>query len=214
MAMGLLLLGAMPWGGHGQTKKEPTPSTAPSLQETMDFIVRKLDGLTSATVGHMTINGGDFLVTDFQDVRNPKAAGCKLTYDIRDVTHSVCDHPCSYEGILRWRTSLLLSELSPTVNVRPWFTADNKPEQNAYVLALQAIRDQQVIMDRFDDAGMFDDGSWNNAFSRFDQLRLKESEPRPSKDVGILFQDRDLADRVAKAFEHAIDLCGGKKEPF
>jgi hypothetical protein len=214
----VLLLG-MPWPSYAQvTKKDPpkqTPATAsPSLQETTDFIVRKLDGLTSGTVGHITINGHDFLETDFRDVRNPKAADCKLTFDIREVFHSVCNGPCAFQGIVRWRVSLLLSELSPRVSVGLRFTADKKFDQNAYVLALEATRDQQIILEMFDDAGMFDNGSWNNAFSRFDQLRLEKSEPRPSKDVDIVFQDRELADRVAKAFEHAIELCGGKKEPF
>jgi hypothetical protein len=35
-----------------------------------------------------------------------------------------------------------------------------------------------------------------------------------AKSVPFLFQDREMAKRVAKAFQNAVQKCGGKVEPF
>jgi hypothetical protein len=89
---------------------------------------------------------------------------------------------------------------------------------------LEATRDQQVTFESFDNLKMFPQNdyasgryidSYDNSldFSRLDQFRIGTT-PGVSKRFAILFGDRDTADRVAKAFAHSIELCGGKKEPF
>jgi hypothetical protein len=45
-------------------------------------------------------------------------------------------------------------------------------------------------------------------------LRNYKGQDVPFLLGGLSFADRDIANRVATAFNHAIELCGGKKEPF
>lgn len=46
-------------------------------------------------------------------------------------------------------------------------------------------------------------------------LYLAFNRPNKKGHMGLFFQDASLADRVAKAITHAVELCGGgNKEPF
>jgi hypothetical protein len=45
-------------------------------------------------------------------------------------------------------------------------------------------------------------------------LRNYKGQDVPFLLGGLSFGDKDVANRVATAFNHAIELCGGKKEPF
>jgi hypothetical protein len=217
MTMALLLVAAMSWPGHAQASKKPATSAGPPLPFTMDFIVKNLNGLSATLVTDDTTSHPSRWTTAEQ-IQAVQATGCQITYSQAQLLHAVPirpspSHPAAV-GAHRWRTTLLLSQLSPSVVVKRFVdpaTTSVKPVQSVYALLLEATRFQQSTKESFDDPGIFADGRYDN-FSRLNDATPTQSQPEPSKSFGFWFPDRDTAERVGKAFEHAIELCAGKKQ--
>ncbi len=212
----LFLLAILVSVGSAQTKPQspPTPQSGPPLKQTADFIAGKIDGTWAIYEDEITVylTGGDGKNQDakirryvrYQDV---KADGCQLTYSETWFFKGLGHNEGPIGNPLRLRTTLALSQLSPVVQVA------KKPEYAS--LIFEVSQGQQVTHIDFDDNRVFADGNYDDfgRISNLDDSSGKVSKEL-SKHIEILFNDSDTADRVAKAFTHAIELCGGEKLPF
>jgi hypothetical protein len=94
------------------------------------------------------------------------------------------------------KKSVLLADLSPQCAVREKICGGEGTvcEPTVYNVILSGSRTDKIASEI--------------TVTGLGSLKTKTSE------MSILFQDRDLADRVAKAFQHLIELSGGKPEVF
>src|ERR1700691_3004299 len=133
-----------------QPPKQPLAATSPSLNETTDFIVGKLDGLTAVFEFYFTFSGKRALDVQGEQIMAPRATECQLTWvQSRILRCHIPNVPssCGGGGTVRFTPTLQLSEMSPTVKVLPTpdpGNTDLKIVRGVYALVLDATHDQQV----------------------------------------------------------------------
>lgn len=224
----LLLLIAAP--GPGQ--KQPDPTSGPSLEETLSWLKTKVESAAGYSVD-VTVSGRDSTYDrEHRDhyysshtYVSVSAQGCGLSWADRrgglngsfGVSHVWEDgHEYTFERG-KWRKSqpndddpesdtessnVILTDLTPDVKVTRvegldfMFGEARQPWDSKFKGDL-AYKNPKL--------------DFTGTFTQF-WVRALSSDGR--KEVKFAFSDEALAGRVAKALAHAIELCGGKLEPF
>lgn len=183
---------------QAQETKQPKAETeddSPSLQETFNWLKSKLENqkVSYANLSRMSSSTGDstmrFQITvGYKDF---KLDGCRMSYSISFRT--AFDERVNPEGE-PIKTSLNLAELDPVsvkvISLQP----DKGPEHDPSIKMTEKLEQDVwiVSLQPKNDVINFPAG-WGEGFP---------------------FLDRELAKRVAKAFQNAVKKCGGKVEPF
>jgi hypothetical protein len=169
----------------------PKSESSATLEETLAWLKEKLTTYASITFDFKSPKGRDlFDVFSFEPLL---FNGCNLSWKIKNQTNA--------PGILvipgtTKETSLQLSDVDPTqLKIYESETLGAK----TWKLDLKTLPDkpkikQQDIVIRYGNE--------------------VHAEAREIETFTFRFQDKDIVPRIAKAFEHSIQLCNARKEPF
>jgi hypothetical protein len=231
-ALGFLILATT---ANAQTKKAlaaPKPaaaSTGPSLDETLDFINKKLQSIPAGFRIHsddFPPNGG---ITDYSanggyslTVTSTQAklliAGYGSTISQYPPGNPNNGHGFYEDESYKSTVSFNLSQLVPTVSI-----------QNASMYPFSGPVFSQSAQDKIPlvvtikltcaSANCFSnteskEGDMSNSYPYPKDHKAPSNKQFNSSALLIPVNDPELAERLKKAFEHAIELSGGKREAF
>lgn len=186
------------------TSAQQAPSSGPTLEQTMGWVSDKLATGGGYSYSEDTTYNDRFGVgkTDHGSVQKSyqinQSTGCHLSYKPSErTTGDESDTPYS---VLDVDLSLLAAN---SIKVKPF---DLSAYAGAGVHHPKYSNDPRDHIDTAVTPG-------SPAYSIVSGLRTKDFELSDGSYAPI-FADQDLALRVAKALNHAIDLCGGKPDLF
>ena len=163
----------------------PKPSDSPSLEVTMKFIEDKVT------------DENNHKYTSF--VSDPSQGGTEWNNQFSiEITNFVAD-PKACRISFHWR-----SEINGGI-----------ADDSEYSLTLKDVRDI-VVMPQEANQQQIDARNGHPGWTSRIQPNLFTLVARRPKGLenAFLFSSEELAGRVAKAMIHAVELCGGEKEPF
>jgi hypothetical protein len=219
----VLLLG-VPAVSQQPVPLPPQPAgSGPSLSATMQFIQDKLNdiGMVSFVVFLQdTSNGNTWTTNATNEISNVVADQnqCRISYHWRGTDLEALS-PNEIAPRRKLRISSLNDDFAAeflrvrAADRRPNGKAAYKDEDDAF-----SLRDvQEIVVKPFEQHGterLAKNGSPNVVVTSTSPpiTALVARLPRREENV-FLFTDADLADRVAKAMLHAVELCGGGKAP-
>ena len=175
-----------------QVAVSPTPPPqvdGPSLEDTLVFVQEKLNDIGSVTVSvaaQISTSRYDFNYSVINTVSNATAdsGGCRVSYHSKIETQADANRATEFEG----DASFNLRDVK-NVAVKPFWQFRNEK----YVADGSP---QTVVHSTHPDVAM-----------------LVVSRPHGETNA-FPFTDFDLAERMVRAINHAVGLCGGKKDPF
>jgi hypothetical protein len=211
----------IPVGVRGQGK------TTASLTETLDFIKGQLERVLLASryrVQGLDSEGHNLLRFGFEEYRsfadsNVSYSGCELTFTETDITHWNNVNADGWGRDWRgssttvWGIKLPLGKMSVTgIKVTEW----DPHEQHRAEVKLQTAGNPVTMTTQSEGqkfAMLFlpmisgQKMEWTKSVDGKTESHLASAEQAYLADV-------ELAGRLAKAFAHAITLCGAKDDPF
>ena len=179
------------------TTNPPAADEGPTIKETQDWLKEKLqysieytDSIGSQTnykgMGATVSKEQRRFTLEFKDV---KFDGCTLTWTTSVKKFTVDEDGDSREGSDSYDHTAFLKDVDPA-SVRVVQHVAGEPGGGTKI------------------KGVTTPDVWN--------LLLTDKTPDEFEYIYnvFMFKDREMAKRVAKAFQHAVTLCGGKVQPF
>lgn len=175
-----------------ETFAQETPKKEPTLVETLNFLKEKIDGSEVFKKGSYKAS---VLI----------AYNYTFTYKVKEAEGSIFGLEESYSYKADWSgvgpstktcstgINLYLDQIIPaSIKVREW--------EGNFVVDMNRAKRKIFVNDKCTETGFGD----NNDF--FGQ--------KNADSFGIVFSDKETAEKVAKALTHAVKLNGGKEELF
>ncbi len=182
-----LMLGSLLPSGQQAVPPPPKPTdSAPSLDVTLRFIQQKIGDL-----GNMY-----YMVFGADSTNSQRTATLEVLTGYSSVRYDLAACQISYH-VSRRQGTVIIRNADTSVSLREVEDITVEPEEQRATKENQ-VYDPTLVMTRTQPA----------------TLALVIHRPHNVEDV-FDFQDASTADRVAKAFSHAVELCGGgNKDPF
>jgi len=175
----------------------PTEEKKLSLKETTDFLKEKI--VANAFYEHTSDAADGKVIIDFR-VEDVQIDGCALTIKTAETSSFKPSEP-PFNGPRGTTNDLDKIELTDLDAKRVTVT---EFQGSGFVLKMGTIDDRKSVHHHFEKKDYRSTGEMTTQFV------ADESLPT----IHILFTDKDMANRIANAFVHAIGLCSTKKEPF
>lgn len=170
-----------------EEKKEEKRETEPTLAETLDWLEKTLP--VKAT---FTAHKGEVETTE--RVTTAEANGCKFTLDLMRQTRSSNKYSVNFINKTKYVFNLATLDIGKT-KIRD---AIKFEDATLIIFSLHTKNDEKLVQVEMRNSGLGN-----------------SSDTLMSQSLSVTFGEREIADRVARAFNHAIMLCQkDKKEPF
>lgn len=182
-----------------QETKQPKEAEdeTPSLKETFDWLKSKLEGFQSKYTQTTIITRKSDPPFTSKDTNTTSIINFKESY-----SNFTLDN-CSMTWTQEWT---LISQNSPESRGTEKYKVNLSEIDPLNIKIVQLEPDLSwIVYDK--KSGTTSPDTWKVKIQPLD-------EKTKTPDVGINFQDREMAKRVAKAFQNAVKKCGGKVEPF
>jgi hypothetical protein len=173
------------------TSQNTQRRSTPSLKETLDWLKEKLTeaGYTNAK---SSASSKDI---DMERIEGVRYEGCNISY--KEI--SVMGNPEVFQSTFVSAIELPLKEIDPlAVKIHPT-TGKNQ----IYVLKLYSLKRRSK----------FKVGR-TTIFIKYGTPSSEPGEIAYTSEIWLRFEEQEMANRVAKAFIHAIKSCQAVKEPF
>jgi hypothetical protein len=167
----------------------PPTSSGPTLAETIDWLSGRVGSagqtqIESGPFPHHTVIVGDHKLSFL---------GCRAT--LTRTSKDVYPAPMTQVDVDSMVVQFALSDVSRTVGIKQAETSPNWSSSPRWDVSLKSPGSAKPFTYQ---------STSNHSASRSFSLDY----------LDISFTDEDLANRFAKAFSRAIELCGGKADPF
>lgn len=171
-----------------QTKSSSSDENSASLKETFDWLKSKLENYDLEFLEISTYMTKDGIRLNYKfHYSTFRLDGCSLTYDLKinGKKEEESTYPEKYES--KFNFKIPLSNLDPL-----------------------NIKVSGVIKYTNTESARVSPEIWYVDVVNHDS----KDKYNPAANFGFFFDDREMAKRVAKAFQNAVKKCGGKVEPF